>query len=140
MQKDACDCGRMAAYADCGRSRDGGEVMLQQIVGLEYQVIAMGAAPLTSLVLGWLFRLLSARARERGAASYAGRLVAWAQQAIPDKSARYHEVAALLARRFPMLSGEQLEVLIESEVHAIKSFQPTSSQPSAFSDQPKADR
>ena len=106
--------------------------MLQQILGLEYQVIAMGAAPLTSLVLGWLFRLLGAQARDRGAARYAGRLVAWAQQAIPDKSARYHEVAALLARRFPMLSGEQLEVLIESEVHAIKSYRPAApAQPAA---------
>jgi len=46
--------------------------------------------------------------------------VAWAEQVIPAKSARYGEVAALLSRRFPMLSGEQLEVLIESEVLDLK--------------------
>jgi hypothetical protein len=53
-------------------------------------------------------------------AGYAARLVAWAQQAVPEKSARYHQVAELMAQRFPGLTGEEIEVLIESEVHALK--------------------
>ncbi len=96
-----------------------GEIV-RQIIGLEYEALALIAGPLTTLAAGWVLRQVLAHLGDRRAAGYAARLVAWAEQAIPDKSARYHEVAALLSRRFPALSGEQLEVLIESEVHALK--------------------
>ncbi len=96
------------------------EELLRQAVGLEYQALAVAAGPLTSLATGWLLRQLALHLRDRRAADCAARLVAWAQQAIPDKGARYTEVAALLSRRFPLLSGEQVEVLIESEVLGLK--------------------
>lgn len=94
--------------------------VLRAVIGLEYQAALLAAAPLTTLAVGWVSRQLVAHLRDRRAAAYAARLVAWAEQAIPAKSARYAEVAALLSRRFPMLSGEQLEVLIESEVLGLK--------------------
>jgi hypothetical protein len=94
--------------------------LLRAVIGLEYQAALLAAPPLTTLGVGWVARLVLAHLRDRRAAGYAARLVAWAEQVIPAKSARYGEVAALLARRFPMLSGEQLEVLIESEVLNLK--------------------
>jgi len=94
--------------------------LLRVVIGLEYQAALLAAPPLTTLGVGWVARLVLAHLRDRRAAGYAARLVAWAEQVIPAKSARYGEVAALLARRFPMLSGEQLEVLIESEVLDLK--------------------
>ncbi len=94
--------------------------LLRAVIGLEYQAVLLAAAPLTTLGVGWVARLVLTHMRDRRAAAYAARLVAWAEQVIPAKSARYGEVAALLARRFPMLSGEQLEVLIESEVLDLK--------------------
>ena len=94
--------------------------LLHAVIGLEYQAALLAAPPLTTLGVGWVARLVLAHLRDRRAAGYAARLVAWAEQVIPAKSARYGEVAALLARRFPMLSGEQLEVLIESEVLDLK--------------------
>lgn len=94
--------------------------LLRQVVGLEYQALALVAAPLTSGAACWGLRQVMAHLRDQRASAYATRLVAWAEQAIPDKSVRYHEVAALLSRRFPMLSGEQVEVLIESEVLGLK--------------------
>ncbi len=94
--------------------------LLRAVIGLEYQAALLAAPPLTTLGVGWVARLVLTHLRDRRAAGYAARLVAWAEQVIPAKSARYGEVAALLARRFPMLSGEQLEVLIESEVLDLK--------------------
>jgi len=94
--------------------------LLRAVIGLEYQAALLAAPPLTTLGVGWVARLVLTHLRDRRAAGYAARLVAWAEQVIPTKSARYGEVAALLARRFPMLSGEQLEVLIESEVLDLK--------------------
>lgn len=96
------------------------EEMLRQVVGLEYQALALVGAPLTTLAVGWLLRMLAVRLRDRHITAEASRLVSWAMQAIPDKSLRYGEVAAVLSRRFPMLSGEQIEVLIESEVLGLK--------------------
>src|SRR5262249_7157751 len=96
------------------------EEVVRQVIAMEYQVLALVGGPLTSLAIGWAARQVLAHLRDRRAAGYAARLVAWAQQAVPDKSARYHQVAELLARRFPGLTGEQIEVLIESEVHALK--------------------
>jgi len=94
--------------------------LLRAVTGLEYQVALLAAAPLATVVVGWTARQVRTHVRDRRAAAYAARLVAWAAQVIPAKSARYGEVAALLSRRFPMLSGEQLEVLIESEVLGLK--------------------
>ncbi len=94
--------------------------LLRQVIGLEYQALALAAGPLASLGAGWGLRQALLHLRDQRAAGYVTRLVAWAEQAIPDRSARYHEVAALLSRRFPMLSGEQMEVLIESEVLGLK--------------------
>lgn len=94
--------------------------LVRQVIGLEYEALALAAGPLTTLSVGWLARQATTHLRDRGAAGYTARLVAWAAQAIPDKSARYGEVAGLLSRRFPMLSGEQIEVLIESEVLSLK--------------------
>ena len=106
-----------------------------RVVGIEYQVLMLAAGPLTTLLVGWGVRQLAGHLRDRQVAAYVTRLVSWAEQAIPEKSTRYHEVAALLSRRFPMLSGEQMEVLIESEVHALKvatnELSAVSSQPSA---------
>ncbi len=96
------------------------EEIVRQAIVLEYQVLALAAGPMTSLAIGWALRQLLAHLRDRSMAGYAARLVAWAQQAVPEESARYHQVAELLAQRFPGLSGEQIEVLIESEVHALK--------------------
>jgi len=94
--------------------------MVRQALLLEYQALAVVGAPLTSLAVTWVVRQVLLHLRDRRAAAYAARLVAWAEQAIPARSARYAEVAALLSRRFPMFSGEQLEVLIESEVLSLK--------------------
>ncbi len=94
--------------------------MVRQALLLEYQALAVVGAPLTSLAVTWVLRQVLLHLRDRRAAAYAARLVAWAEQAIPARSARYAEVAALLSRRFPMFSGEQLEVLIESEVLSLK--------------------
>jgi len=94
--------------------------MVRQALLLEYQALAVAGAPLTSLAVTWVLRQVLLHLRDRRAAAYAARLVAWAEQAIPARSARYAEVAALLSRRFPMFSGEQLEVLIESEVLSLK--------------------
>jgi hypothetical protein len=94
--------------------------VLRAVIGLEYQVALLAAAPLTTLLVGWAARQAAGLLRDRRAGACAARLVAWAEQVIPAKSARYGEVAALLSRRFPMLSGEQLEVLIESEVLDLK--------------------
>ena len=94
--------------------------VLGQVIGLEYRALALLAAPVTSAVAGWLLRYVLGHLKDRRVAGYVARLVAWAEQAIPEKSARYGEVAALLSRRFPALTGEQIEVLIESEVRALK--------------------
>ena len=94
--------------------------VLRAVIGLEYQAALAAAPPLTALVVGWAARQAAAHLRDQRSAACAARLVAWAEQVIPAKSARYGEVAALLSRRFPMLSGEQLEVLIESEVLDLK--------------------
>ncbi len=96
-----------------------GDIVRQALL-LEYQALAVAGAPLTSLAVTWVVRQVLLHLRDRRAAAYAARLVAWAEQAIPARSARYAEVAALLSRRFPMFSGEQLEVLIESEVLSLK--------------------
>ncbi len=94
--------------------------VLRAVIGLEYQAALVVAVPLTTLAVAWTARQAAAHLRDRRAGACAARLVAWAEQVIPAKSARYGEVAALLSRRFPMLSGEQLEVLIESEVLDLK--------------------
>ena len=95
--------------------------LVRQVIGLEYEALAVAAGPLTTLAVGWLARQVTTRLRDQRTAGYTARLVARAAQVIPDKSARYAEVAGLLSRRFPMLSGEQIEVLIESEVLGLKS-------------------
>ncbi len=95
--------------------------LMRQVIGLEYEALALAAGPATALAVGWLARQMTTRLRDQRAAGYTARLVAWAAQVVPDKSARYAEVAGLLSRRFPMLSGEQIEVLIESEVLGLKS-------------------
>lgn len=103
--------------------------LVRQVIGLEYEALALAAGPLTTLSIGWLARQATTHLRDRGAAGYTARLVAWAAQAIPDKSARYGEVAGLLSRRFPTLSGEQIEVLIESEVLSLKAALRTATTP-----------
>ena len=57
--------------------------------------------------------------------------MAWAEQALPEKSVRYAQVATLLSERFPGLPARDVEVLIESEVHALKQLAAVSGQPSA---------
>ncbi len=89
-------------------------------VKLEVEALTLVGGPLTSIVIGWLLRQLALRLRDKRAVSDAARLVAWAQQTIPDKSARYDEVAGLLSRRYGYLDATGLEVLIESEVLAVK--------------------
>jgi hypothetical protein len=107
--------------------------LMRQVIGLEYEALALAAGPLTTLAVGWLARQATTRLRDQRAAGYTARLVAWAAQVIPDKSARYAEVAGLLSRRFPMLSGEQIEVLIESEVLGLKSALRTAAPASSAS-------
>ncbi len=94
--------------------------MLTRVIDLEYRALLLAGPPLLSAACAGGLRLLAARRRDKGAAAWAARLVAWAEQAVPARSGRYAAVAALLSRRFPVLSGEQIEVLIESEVLALK--------------------
>lgn len=106
---------------------------LTQVVDLEYKALLLAGPPLLSAVCAGGMRWLAAHQRDRRAAAWTARLVAWAEQAVPARSARYAAVAALLSRRFPALSGEQIEVLIESEVlalkKAIRAAAPTPSDP-----------
>ena|SRR5437870_2264436 len=104
---------------------------MRQVVSAEYGVLAAAAGPLTVAVLGWLMRQLMLHLRDAQARAYVGRLVAWAQQAIPDNSERYAQVATLLSQRFPGLPARDVEVLIESEVHALKQLSVISGQPSS---------
>src|ERR671925_1561073 len=96
---------------------------------------AVGAGPLTAAVLGWLLRQLMLHLRDAQERAYVGQLVAWAQQAIPEKSERYAQVATLLSQRFPGLPASDVQVLIESEVHALKQLSVVSAQPAAGSAQ-----
>ena len=105
--------------------------VIRQLVSAEYGVLAVAAGPVTVAVLGWLLRQLLLHLRDAQARAYVGRLVTWAQQAIPDKSERYAQVATLLSQRFPGLPAHDVEVLIESEVHALKQLSAISGQPSS---------
>jgi hypothetical protein len=89
-------------------------------VRAEYQYLAAAAPGLTTLIVGALLRWLFVCVRGRAIRADVARLVRWAAQTIPATSQRYGEVAALLSKRWPGLSGEQIEVLIQSEVHALK--------------------
>jgi len=93
---------------------------LTTVIDLEYKALLLAGPPLLSAACAGALRLLGTQQRDKGAAAWATRLVAWAEQAVPVRSARYAAVAALLTRRFPALSGERIEVLIESEVLALK--------------------
>jgi hypothetical protein len=104
---------------------------MRQVVSAEYGALAAVAGPVTVAVLGWLLRQLLLHLRDAQARAYVARLVAWAEQAIPDKSERYAQVAALLSRRFPALPAGDVQVLIESEVHALKQLSAVSGQPPA---------
>lgn len=94
------------------------------IAHAEAQLLAVALPPLSLAVLSWVWRQVALRLRDARARGYVGQLVGWAQQAIPEKSQRYVEVSALLSRRYPWLKATDVEVLIESEVHALKSVHP----------------
>src|SRR5919197_377900 len=104
---------------------------MRQLASAEYGALAVAAGPVTAAVLGWLLRQLMLHLRDAQLRAYVGQLVAWAQQAIPDKSERYAQVTRLLSRRFPGLPASDVQVLIESEVHALKQLSAVSSQLSA---------
>jgi hypothetical protein len=76
--------------------------------------------------------------RDAQARAYVGQLVAWAEQAIPDKSERYAQVATLLSQRYPGLPERDMQVLIESAVHALKQLSVVSTQPPTAGAQPTA--
>ena len=109
--------------------------VMRQLASAEYGALAVAAGPVTAAVVGWLLRQLMLHLRDARARAYVGQLVAWAQQAIPDKSERYAQVATLLSERFPGLPARDVEVLIESEVHALKQLAAVSGQPAAVSAQ-----
>ena len=109
--------------------------VMRQLASAEYGALAVAAGPVTAAVLGWLLRQLMLHLQDARARAYVGQLVAWAQQAIPDKSERYAQVATLLSERFPGLPARDGEVLIESEVHALKQLAAVSGQPAAVSAQ-----
>ena len=110
--------------------------VVRQLASAEYAALAVAAGPVTAAVLGWLLRQLILHLRDAQARAYVGQLVAWAQQVIPEKSERYAQVATLLSQRFPGLPASDVQVLIESEVHALKQLSAGSSQLSAGSAQP----
>jgi hypothetical protein len=89
-------------------------------VGLEYQVAAAVIPPAVVAVLALLVDWLRRMERDKQVGPWVTRLVEWAEQSIPDKSRRYAQVASMLSARFPHLKGHVVEVLIESEVHALK--------------------
>jgi hypothetical protein len=106
------------------------------LASAEYGALAVAAGPVTAAVLGWLLRQLVLHLRDAQERAYVGQLVAWAQQAIPEKSERYAQVATLLSQRFPGLPASDVQVLIESEVHALKQLSAVGGQPSAPSATP----
>jgi hypothetical protein len=106
------------------------------LASAEYGALAVAAGPVTAAVLGWLLRQLMLHLRDAQARAYVGQLVAWAEQAIPDKSERYAQVATLLSQRFPGLPESDVQVLIESEVHALKQLSVVTAQPAAGNAQP----
>jgi hypothetical protein len=108
------------------------------LASAEYGALAVAAGPVTAAVLGWLLRQLMLHLRDAQARAYVGQLVAWAEQAIPDKSERYAQVATLLSQRIPGLPESDVQVLIESEVHALKQLSAVSAQLSAPSATPAA--
>jgi hypothetical protein len=110
--------------------------VIRQLASAEYGALAVAAGPVTAAVLGWLLRQLVLHLRDAQERAYVGQLVAWAQQVIPEKSERYAQVATLLAQRFPGLPASDVQVLIESEVHALKQLSVVSAQPTAGSAQP----
>jgi hypothetical protein len=110
--------------------------VVRQLASAEYGALAAAAGPVTAAVLGWLLRQLMLHLRDAQARAYVGQLVAWAQQVIPEKSERYAQVATLLAQRFPGLPASDVQVLIESEVHALKQLSVGSAQPVVGSAQP----
>ena len=112
--------------------------VIRQLASAEYGALAVAAGPVTAAVLGWLLRQLMLHLRDAQARAYVGQLVAWAQQVIPEKSERYAQVATLLSQRFPGLPESDMQVLIESEVHALKQLAAVSGQPAAGSAQPSA--
>ena len=105
--------------------------VIRQLASAEYGALAVAAGPVTAAVLGWLLRQLMLHLRDAQARAYVGQLVAWAQQAIPEKSERYAQVATLLSQRFPGLPASDVQVLIESEVHALKQLSVVTAQPAA---------
>ncbi|MFL5334630.1 MAG: hypothetical protein ACJ8H8_15905 [Geminicoccaceae bacterium] len=110
--------------------------VIRQLASAEYGALAVAAGPVTAAVLGWLLRQLVLHLRDAQERAYVGQLVAWAQQVIPEKSERYAQVATLLAQRFPGLPASDVQVLIESEVHALKQLSAVSGQPPAPSAAP----
>ena len=110
--------------------------VMRQLASAEYGALAVAAGPVTAAVLGWLLRQLMLHLRDAQARAYVGQLVAWAEQAIPDKSERYAQVATLLSQRFPGLPESDVQVLIESEVHALKQLSVVTAQPAAGNAQP----
>src|SRR5437763_4038886 len=112
---------------------------MRQLASAEYGALAVAAGPVTAAVLGWLLRQLMLHLHDAQARAYVGQLVAWAQQVIPEKSERYAQVATLLSQRFPGLPESDMQVLIESEVHALKQLSTDSAQPVIDSAQSSAD-
>ena len=113
--------------------------VIRQLASAEYGALAVAAGPVTAAVLGWLLRQLILHLRDAQARAYVGQLVAWAAQVIPDKSERYAQVATLLSQRFPVLPESDMQILIESEVHALKQLSTDSAQPAIDSAQSSAD-
>jgi hypothetical protein len=110
--------------------------VIRQLASVEYGALAVAAGPVTAAVLGWLLRQLMLHLRDAHVRAYVGQLVAWAEQAIPDKSERYAQVATLLSQRVPRLPASDVQVLIESEVHALKQLSVVSAPPTAGNAQP----
>src|SRR2546426_642811 len=62
---------------------------MRQLASAEYGALAVAAGPVTAAVVGWLLRQLMLHLRDARARAYVGQLVAWAEQALPEKSSRY---------------------------------------------------
>lgn len=87
----------------------------------EYLFVILSA--FTSFALPLILRFLWQRAammHDVRLRAIAVMLAQAAQQAIPDTSARYDWVASALAERFKYLTAPQIQQLIESAVHVIK--------------------
>lgn len=92
---------------------------------VEYLFLVLGIATTFALpmLLRWLW-LQAATIHDLRVRGFAITLAQAAQQMIPDTSSRYEWVASALAQRFPYLKAAQIQQLIESAVHVVKTGVP----------------